>query len=164
MSQRDPVQTIWGINRADRNLFITMTVASGTALASTFAALAITQRPPEQTEAQTLFLLIVGTPASFTATGTVSWAILNAKEVIMSIADSIRERTAKRRKAVRDEGLQEGLQEGRREGRQEGWQEGRQEGRDEAMQEILEALESGQGQDGVEQLIRKNLEGRGNGG
>ena len=144
MSQRDPVQTIWGINRADRNLFITMTVASGTALASTFAALAITQRPPEQTEAQTLFLLIVGTPASFTATGTVSWAILNAKEVIMSIADSIRERTAKRRKAVRDEG--------------------RQEGRDEAMQEILAALESGQGQKAVEQLIRKNLEGQGNGG
>ena len=140
MSQRDPVQTIWGINRADRNLFITMTVASGTALASTFAALAITQRPPEQTEAQTLFLLIVGTPASFTATGMVSWAILNAKEVIMSIADSIRERTAKRRKAVRDEG------------------------RREAMQEILAALESGQSQDALEQLIRKNLEGRGNGG
>ena len=69
----------------------------------------------------------------------------------MSIADSIRERTAKRRKAVRDEGLQEGLQ------------EGRQEGRDEAMQEILEALESGQDQDAVERLIRKNLEGRGNG-
>ena len=143
MNQRDPVQTIWGINRADRNLFITMTVASGTALASTFAALAIAQRPPEQTEAQTLFLLIVGIPASFTATGTVSWAILNAKEVIMSIADSIRERTARRRKALRDEG--------------------REEGREEAMQEILEALESGQGQDAVEQLIRKNLEGRGKG-
>lgn len=148
MNQPDRIQTIWGINRADRNLFITMTVASGTALASTFAALAITQRPPEQTEAQTLFLLIVGTPASFTATGTVSWAILNAKEVIMSIADSIRERTAKRRKAVRDEGLQEG----------------RREGRDEAMQEILAALESGQNQEAVEQLIRKNLEVRGNGG
>ena len=144
MNQPDRIQTIWGINRADRNLFITMTVASGTALASTFAALAIAQRPPEQTEAQTLFLLIVGTPASFTATGTVSWAILNAKEVIMSIADSIRERTAKRRKAVRDEGLQEG--------------------RDEAMQEILAVLESGQGQEAVERLIRKNFEGRGNGG
>ena len=58
----------------------------------------------------------------------------------MSIADSIRERTARRRKALRDEGRQE------------------------AMQEILEALESGQGQEAVAQLIRKNLEGKGNGG
>lgn len=140
MNQSDRIQTIWGINQADRNLFITMTVASGAALASAFAALAITQRPPEQTEADMMFRLIVGIPASFTATGTGSWAILNAKEVIMSIADSIRERTAKRRKAVRDEGRQE------------------------AMQEILEALESGQSPESVEQLIRKNLERNGNEG
>ena len=69
---------------------------------------------------------------------------MNAKGVIMSIADSIRERTARRRKAVRDEG--------------------REEGREEAMQEILEALESGQSQESVAQLIRDNLEGKGKGG
>ena len=68
---------------------------------------------------------------------------MNAKEVIMSIADSIRERTARRRKAVQDEGLEEG--------------------RREAMQEILEALESGQSQESVAQLIRDNLEGKGKG-
>ena len=148
MNQPDRIQTIWGINQADRNLFITMTVASGAALASAFAALAITQHPPEQTEADMMFRLIVGIPASFTATGTGSWAILNAKEVIMSIADSIRERTAKRRKAVRDEGREEGHREGRAA----------------AMQEILEALESGQNPESVERLIRKNLERNGNGG
>ena len=147
MYQPDRIQTIWGINQADRNLFITMTVASGAALASAFAALAITQHPPEQTEADMMFRLIVGIPASFTATGTGSWAILNAKEVIMSIADSIRERTARRRKAVRDAGREEGRQEGRQ-----------------AMREILEALESGQSPESVEQLIRKNLERDGDGG
>ena len=144
MSQPDRIQTIWGIDRADRILFITMTVVSGTALASAFAALTIAQRPPEQTEADLLFRLIIGIPASFTATGIVSWAILNAREVIVFIGNSLRERTAKRRKALRDEGREEGRQEARQ-----------------AMQEILTALESGQSQDAVAQLIRKNLEGKG---
>ena len=159
MSQPDRIQTIWGINRDDRILFITMTVVSGTALASAFAALTIAQRPPEQTEADLLFRLIIGIPASFTATGIASWAILNAREVIVFIGNSLRERTAKRRKALRDEGREEGREEGRREARQEGRQETRQ-----AMQEILAALESGQSQEAVAQLIRDNLEGKGKGG
>lgn len=163
MSQPDRIQTIWGINRDDRILFITMTVVSGTALASAFAALTIMQRPPEQTEADLLFRLIVGIPASFTATGIVSWAILNAREVIVFIGNSLRERTAKRRKALRDEGREEGRQEGREEGRREARQEGREEAR-QAMQEILAALESGQSQESVAQLIRDNLEGKGKGG
>ena len=74
----------------------------------------------------------------------------------MFIGNSLRERTARRRKALRDEGREEGLYEGR--------QEGRQAGRDEAMQEILTALESGQSQESVAQLIRDNLEGKGKGG
>ena len=160
MSQPDRIQTIWGINQADRNLFITMTVVSGTALASAFTALTIAQRPPEQTEADLLFRLILGIPASFTATGIVSWAILNAREVIVFIGNSLRERTARRRKALRDEGREEGLQAGL----QEGLQAGLQAGRDEAMQEILAALESGQSQESVAQLIRDNLEGKGKGG
>ena len=171
MSQPDRIQTIWGINRDDRILFITMTVVSGTALASAFAVLTIMQRPPEQTEADLLFRLIVGIPASFTATGIASWAILNAREVIVFIGNSLRERTAKRRKALRDEGREEGLQEGREEGLQEGREEGRREARQEgrqearqAMQEILAALESGQSQESVAQLIRDNLEGKGKGG
>ena len=82
----------------------------------------------------------------------------------MFIGNSLRERTAKRRKALRDEGREEGLQVGLKEGLQEGLQVGRQAGRDEAMQEILAALESGESQESVAQLIRDNLEGKGKGG
>ena len=65
----------------------------------------------------------------------------------MFIGNSLRERTARRRKALRDEGREEGRQETRQ-----------------AMQEILAALESGESQESVAQLIRDNLEGKGKGG
>ena len=51
-------------------------------------------------------LLSIG--ASFVAAGFVSWAILQAKELTMAIADWIREATEKRRQRLRDEGRIEG--------------------------------------------------------
>ena len=59
-------------------------------------------------------LLSIG--ASFVAAGFVSWAILQAKELMMAIADWIREATEKRRERLRDEGRREGRIEGRGEG------------------------------------------------
>ena len=56
-------------------------------------------------------LLSVG--ASFVAAGFVSWAILQAKELMMAIADWIREATERRRERLRDEGRREGRIEGR---------------------------------------------------
>ena len=71
-------------------------------------------------------LLSVG--ASFVAAGFVSWAILQAKELMMAIADWIREATERRRERLRDEGRREGCREGLIEGRDEGRIEGRGEG------------------------------------
>ena len=59
-------------------------------------------------------LLSVG--ASFVAAGFVSWAILQAKELMMAIADWIRDATERRRERLRDEGRREGRIEGRGEG------------------------------------------------
>ena len=59
-------------------------------------------------------LLSVG--ASFVAAGFVSWAILQAKDLTMAIADWIRDANEKRRERLRDEGRREGRIEGRGEG------------------------------------------------
>ena len=67
-------------------------------------------------------LLSIG--ASFVAAGFVSWAILQAKELTMAIADWIREATERRRQRLRDEGHSQGLIEGIRQGRGEGYDMG----------------------------------------
>ena len=51
-------------------------------------------------------LLSIG--ASFVAAGFVSWAILQAKELTMAIADWIRDANEKRKQQLRDEGRIEG--------------------------------------------------------
>ena len=48
---------------------------------------------------------------SYLTAGFVSWAILNAKDTIMSFADSIREKTARKIESHREEGRVEGRQE-----------------------------------------------------
>ena len=67
-------------------------------------------------------LLSVG--ASFVAAGFVSWAILQAKDLTMAIADWIRDANEKRKREL----VAEALERGRREGRDEGRVEGRGEG------------------------------------
>ena len=67
-------------------------------------------------------LLSIG--ASFVAAGFVSWAILQAKELMMAIADWIRDANEKRKREL----VAEALERGRREGRDEGRIEGRGEG------------------------------------
>ena len=64
-------------------------------------------------------LLSVG--ASFVAAGFVSWAILQAKELMMAIADWVREATERRRDRIIAEALERGRDEGRIEGRGEGY-------------------------------------------
>ena len=64
-------------------------------------------------------LLSVG--ASFVAAGFVSWAILQAKELTMAIADWIRDANEKRKRELVAEALERGRSEGRIEGRGEGY-------------------------------------------
>ena len=68
--------------------------------------------------------ILLSVRASFVAAGFVSWAILQAKELTMAIADWIREANEKRKREL----VAEALERGRREGRDEGRIEGRGEG------------------------------------
>ena len=73
--------------------------------------------------------ILLGIGASFA-----SWDILQIKEVIMAIADWIRERTARNREKFRAEVMQEGFELGRAEGRTEGRAEGYHLGYDDGRQ------------------------------
>ena len=80
-----------------------------------------------------------GIVTAFGAAGFTSWTILHTKEMLISLADSIRRRT--------DEWVekkkQEGLEEGRAEGRKEGRAEGRKEARAELLREFRQARDEG---------------------
>ena len=67
-------------------------------------------------------LLSVG--ASFVAAGFVSWAILQAKELMMAIADWIRDANEKRKRELVAEALERGRREGRGEGYLMGYDDG----------------------------------------
>jgi hypothetical protein len=128
----DRRETIWGINSEDRQWFQFLTLIGGTAgsIILTYLELAHGPAAAQPNEAARNILLSIG--ASFVASGFIAWGILQAKELMMAIADWIRRATERRelrwREEDREKGRQEGRQEGRREGRQEGRQEGRREG------------------------------------
>ena len=118
-----PSQSIWGINPQDRNWFTTLTATAGTIYAAIAVNDLIRQRQPTDTTGDLMGDIATTIAGSYLTAGFVSWAILNAKDTIMSFADSIREKTARKIESHREEGRVEGRQEGRVEGRQEGRQE-----------------------------------------
>ena len=114
-----PSQSIWGINPRDRNWFTTLTATAGTIYAAIAVNDIIRQRQPTDITGDLMGDIATTIAGSYLAAGFVSWAILNAKDTIMSFADSIREKTARKIESHREEGRVEGRQEGRVEGRQE---------------------------------------------
>ena len=119
LRKEQPSQSIWGINPQDRNWFTTLTATAGTIYAVIAVNDIIRQRQPTDTTGDLMGDMATTIAGSYLTAGFVSWAILNAKDTIMSFADSIREKTARKIESHREEGRQEGRVEGRQEGRQE---------------------------------------------
>ena len=128
-------ETIWGIDPKDRQWFQLLTLIGGTVGSIILTQLEVSQGGAAASQAARNIVLGIG--ASFVASGFISWALLQAKELIMAIADWIR-RDAARRAAAHAErqerliqqavqqGLQQGLQEGRREGYVQGYADAQQ--------------------------------------
>ena len=140
----DERETFWGINRKDRRWFQVMTLVGGTTGSVVLTVLQLKYRTLEDTPDILALNILLGIGASFAAAGFTSWDILQIKEVIMAIADWIRERTARNREKFRAEveqnvrealrqemreTLQEGIAQGRAEGRAEGYHLGYDDGR-----------------------------------
>ena len=94
-----------------------MTLVGGTTGSVVLTVLQLKYRTPEDTPDILALNILLGIGASFAAAGFTSWDILQIKEVIMAIADWIRERTARNREKFRAEVMQEGFELGRAEGR-----------------------------------------------
>ena len=117
----DDRETIWGINRKDRPLFQVLTLLGGTASSAALTILLLKYRAPDDTPDVLMLSILLGIGASFVAAGFASWAVLQIKELIMSIAYWIKERNARNRERLLAKGREEGREEGRVEGRDEGY-------------------------------------------
>ena len=126
-------QSFWGINPKDKIWFITITGAAGAAWSIAIAVTAVANRTAEKTisavidpanpegmaaaisylneEAVTGLLTgtATGTAGAFAAAGFGTWLILNIKDAVMSIADAIRKRTAKRTEDIVRQGEEQGI-------------------------------------------------------
>ena len=128
MQRYDERDNLWGIDSNDRRWFQALTLAGGTIASIIMAFLEIEYRAGDATPNTVARNILLSIGASFVAAGFVSWAILQAKELTMAIADWIRDANEKRKQQLRDEGRSQGLIEGIRQGRSEGLIEGRGEG------------------------------------
>ena len=111
-TERKPHQSIWGINPKDRIWFTTLTGIAGASLTAIIINGNIANREPKETLEETITDIALGTAAAFAASGSGTWLILNIKDAVMSIADAIRQNTAKRREAIHNTGKEEGRKEG----------------------------------------------------
>ena len=114
-------ETIWGINPKDRRWFQLLTLIGGTAGSVILTQLEVSDGGVASSQAARNIVLGIG--ASFVASGFISWALLQAKELIMAIADWIRQDAA-RRKAAHEERQERLIQEAIQQGRQEGYVQG----------------------------------------
>ena len=108
MNRYDERDNLWGIDSNDRRWFQALTLAGGVIASIIMAFLEIEYRAGDATPNTVARNILLSIGASFVAAGFVSWAILQAKELTMAIADWIREATEKRRQRLRDEGYDMG--------------------------------------------------------
>ena len=128
-----PDQSFWGINPKDKIWFITITGTAGAAWSVAIAVTAVANRTAEKTISATidpanqermtaaisyaneetvtglLTGIATGTAGAFAAAGFGTWLILNIKDAVMSIADAIRKRTAKRTEDIVRQGEEQGI-------------------------------------------------------
>ena len=131
MNRYEERDNLWGIDSNDRRWFQALTLAGGVIASIMMTFLEIEYRADDAAPNTVARNILLSIGASFVAAGFVSWAILQAKELTMAIADWIRDANEKRKQQLRDEGRSQGLIEGIRQGRSEGRSEGLIEGRGE---------------------------------
>ena len=120
----DSRETIWGIDPKDRAWFQLLTLIGGVAGSVILTTLELASTPPDAASGEIARNVVLGIGASFVASGFIAWGLLQAKELIMSIAKWINDATERRRKRLREEGRREGYSDGVREGYSEGVGEG----------------------------------------
>ena len=121
-------ETIWGIDPKDRQWFQLLTLIGGTAgsvmwnsrvrhveqpgpSCGTAGSVILTQLEVSHGSAapnQAALNITLGIGASFVASGFIAWGLLQAKELIMAIADWIREATARRRERLIQQAYEQG--------------------------------------------------------
>ena len=119
MQRYDERDNLWGIDSNDRRWFQALTLAGGAIASIIMAFLEIEYRAVDATPNTVARNILLSIGASFVAAGFVSWAILQAKELTMAIADWIRDANEKRKRELVAEALERGRREGRREMRRE---------------------------------------------
>ena len=124
MQRYDERDNLWGIDSNDRRWFQALTLAGGVIASIMMAFLEIEYRAGDAAPNTVARNILLSIGASFVAAGFVSWAILQAKELTMAIADWIRDANEKRKQQLRDEGRIKGRIEGRREGYLMGYDDG----------------------------------------
>ena len=101
-------ETIWGISPSDRKWFQVLTLVGGTSGSVILTILEFSYRSPSATPNEVAFNILLGIGASFVASGFITWGLLQAKELTMSMADWIREQTRKRRERLLRQGYDMG--------------------------------------------------------
>ena len=112
MQRYDERDNLWGIDSNDRRWFQALTLAGGVIASIMMAFLEIEYRAGDAAPNTVARNILLSIGASFVAAGFVSWAILQAKELTMAIADWIRERTAKEREKFAAEIYTKGYDDG----------------------------------------------------
>ena len=110
MNRYEDRDNLWGIDSNDRRWFQALTLAGGVIASIMMAFLEIEHRADDATPNTVARNILLSIGASFVAAGFVSWAILQAKELTMAIADWIREATEKRRRRIRREAYMMGYE------------------------------------------------------
>ena len=93
-------ESIWGINPKDRHWFQGLTLLGGTVCSTVLSVLIFEYRTDSDTPDGILLSILLGIGASFVACGFIAWGILQAKEIIMSLGDWIRELNARQRERL----------------------------------------------------------------
>ena len=112
MNRYDERDNLWGIDSNDRRWFQALTLAGGVIASIIMAFLEIEYRASDAAPNTVARNILLSIGASFVAAGFVSWAILQAKELTMAIADWIREATERRKRELVAEALERGRNEG----------------------------------------------------
>ncbi len=148
-------EAIWGIQQRDRKWFQLMTLAGGMTGAGIMTWLSLTRGPAGDAPAEMALNILLGIGASFVASGFIAWAILQAKELIMSMADWIREATERRRQRLLDRGIEIGTERGIEQGIQQGIEKGIEQGIEKGIEQGIEkGIEIGR-QQMLEEIQRK---------